>query len=188
MIDEITKANEEQTRLMEQQITLQEEALEYQKENGIIWTKVYDIMSGSAGSILDFLQGNSNKFFQASALEQKSMLLEWAKMVGIYDEDRAGKVFTADAKKQWENNEVLPNLTEEQQGHFDKLTDKDKKVAQEHYNTAYTSARLEGMSDEEARKAARDSMVERLRVDENGIARFDPHTGGSSGGSGGANT
>ena len=36
----------------------------------------------------------------------------------------------------------------------------------------------------EARKAARDSMVERLRVDENGIARFDPLSGGSSGGSG----
>ena len=55
MIDEITKANEEQTRLMEQQITLQEEALEYQKENGIIWTKVYDINEGSAGQYSRFL-------------------------------------------------------------------------------------------------------------------------------------
>ena len=49
------------------------------------------LMRAPQGSILDFLQGNSNKFFKASALEQKSMLLEWAKMVGIYDEDRAGK-------------------------------------------------------------------------------------------------
>ena len=113
------------------------------------------------------------------------MLLNWAKMIGIYDEDRAGQLMTAEAERQWENNEVLGHLTAEQQTNFSKLSDSDKTAAQEHYNAAYTSARLEGKSDEEARKAARNSMVERLRVDEDlGIVRWDPHGDGSGSGSG----
>ena len=186
MIEELTKANELQTELLERQVKLQEDALEYQKENGVLWTKVYEIMSGSYEDILAFFQGNSQEFFKASTLEQESMLFEWAKIIGIYDEDRAGQLMTAEAERQWENNEVLGNLTTEQQTNFSKLSDSDKTIAQKHYNSVYTSARLEGKSDEEARKAARDSMVERLRVDEDlGIVRWDPHGDGSGSGSGG---
>jgi hypothetical protein len=41
------------------------------------------------------------------------MLLDWAKMVGIYDEDRAGKALDAEAQSHWEDGAVLGNLTEE---------------------------------------------------------------------------
>jgi hypothetical protein len=69
MIEDITKANENQVKLMENQVRLQKEALEYQKDNGVIWTKVYEVMNDSYDSILNFFSGNSNEFFKASALE-----------------------------------------------------------------------------------------------------------------------
>jgi hypothetical protein len=91
MIEDISEANEHQTELMERQVKLQEDALEYQKENGVLWTKVYEILGGSYEEILAFFTGHDTEFFKASVLEQESMLLEWAKMVGIYDEDRISK-------------------------------------------------------------------------------------------------
>jgi hypothetical protein len=41
--------------------------LAFEKENGVLWSKVYDIMSGSTESILAFMQGNSGSFFEKSA-------------------------------------------------------------------------------------------------------------------------
>lgn len=195
MIQDITKANERQVELMERQIKIQEDSLTYQKENGVIWQQVYEVLDGSYESILDFLSGNSKEFFEASSLEQKTMLLDWAKMVGMYDEDRANKQATSDAKKQWENGEVQKMLQADTEndrwGQYQKLSSKDKTAAQEHYNTAYADARLSGMSEEDARKEAYDSMVERFRVDGDdlGIVRWDPHgkvtnSGGGSSGSG----
>jgi hypothetical protein len=55
MISNIEEANENQSELLEQQIKLQEDALEYQKENGVIWTKVYEVMARSESEILDFM-------------------------------------------------------------------------------------------------------------------------------------
>ena len=193
MIQDITKANERQVELMERQIKIQEDSLTHQKENGVIWQQVYEVLDDSYESILDFLSGNSKEFFEASSLEQKAMLLEWAKMVGMYDEDRANKLATSDAKKQWENGEVQKMLQADTEndrwGQYQKLSSKDKTAAQEHYNTAYADARLSGMSEEDARKEAYDSMVERFRVkgDDLDIVYWDPHgkaTNSSSGGSG----
>jgi hypothetical protein len=57
------------------------------------------------------------------------MLLDWAKMIGIYDEDRGSKAMTAEAQSHWEDGAVLSNLTEEQQGHYAQLSDQDKTAA-----------------------------------------------------------
>jgi hypothetical protein len=74
---------------MEEQVKLQEEALEYQRENGVIWTKVYEVMQGTDAEILAFMQGHSTSFFEQSFLQQEDMLLDWAKKVGIYNEEKA---------------------------------------------------------------------------------------------------
>ena len=202
MIDELTDANERQIELMEQQVTLLEETQEYQEKNGIIWSQVSDIMSGSYDSILSFLTGSSTEFFEASALEQEDMLLDWAKMVGIYDEDRVGKIAEKDAAAHWNDGTVEAMLAadtteseyKDEKGNikkksrtevFNDLSEEDKIAAQEHYNAAYVYAILQGQSIDEAKTAAYNSMVERLRVDENlGIVRWDPHGDGKGTGKG----
>jgi len=73
---------------MEQQVKMQEEALQYEQENGVIWTKVYEVLQGTDAEILAFMQGHHTKFFEQSALQQEDMLLEWAKKVGIFNEDK----------------------------------------------------------------------------------------------------
>jgi hypothetical protein len=55
MIENIQEANDEQIRLLDEQIRPEEESLECQKENGVLWSKVYDIMSGSTEEILAFM-------------------------------------------------------------------------------------------------------------------------------------
>jgi hypothetical protein len=62
--------------------------LEYQKEHGLIWQQVADIMSGTKDEILDFMMGNKTDFFTQSTLQQENMLEDWAKKVGIYTGDR----------------------------------------------------------------------------------------------------
>lgn len=197
MIEDITKANERQTELMEQQVKLQQDALEYQKENGVIWTRVYEVMSGSYEQIIAFLTKGSTEFFEASTLTQEIMLLDWAKMVGIYDEDRASKGATKIAKGHWTNGTMEEMFAQDtntvevgdkkitRQDQYNALSDKDKKAAQEHYNTAFTNAVLEGKTEEEARQIAYNSMVERFRTDgeDIGITRFDPRGDGAGTGS-----
>ena len=192
MIEDIADANERQAELLEQQVKLQQDALEYQKENGVIWTKVYEVMSGSYEEILDFFTGQDTKFFEASALAQESMLLQWAKMVGIYDEDRASKQAKKDATAHWTNGTLDAMFAEDEtvseytnkdgtkgtktrQEQYNELSDKDKKAAQEHYVAAYTDAILKGQTAEQARQTAYNSMVERFRMDaDQGITRWDP--------------
>jgi ribosomal protein S12 methylthiotransferase accessory factor YcaO len=63
MVEDIAKANDEQNKKLEEQIRIQQESLEYQKEHGLIWQQVYDVMSGTTEEILAFMQGRSTEFF-----------------------------------------------------------------------------------------------------------------------------
>ena len=59
---------------MEQQVQLLQDTLDYEKENGVLWTKVYEIMDQGNAFMLDFLSG-------AGALRTK----ENVRRVGIQD-------------------------------------------------------------------------------------------------------
>ena len=182
MIENIEDANERQVKKLEEQITLQKEALEYEKDNGIIWTKVYDVLRGSQESILAFMQGNSTEFFTKSALEQEEMLLDWAKKIGIYSEDQQYKTAMAEAEKHWNSEamwggEVLNGL----QGNYESLSDEQKVNMAEYFKKSYSTARLDGSTEAEAQRIAEESIKAYLTEDGAGTGIEDMGGGSSSG-------
>ena len=87
-LEVIKDANTKQTELMEQQVQLLQDTLDYEKENGILWTKVYEIMDQGNAFMLDFLSGaGADSFLEKANLEQKKMLEEWAFKIGLYSEN-----------------------------------------------------------------------------------------------------
>lgn len=91
-LEAIKDANDKQTELMNQQVQIMKDSLEYEKENGAIWTKAYEIMAEGNAFMLDFLSGaGADSFLEKSNLEQEKMLEEWAFKIGLYSEnERSG--------------------------------------------------------------------------------------------------
>ena len=161
-LETIQKANERQAELLDQQVKIQEEMLKYQQENGVIWQKVYEVMSGTDAEIVDFMMGNSTKFFEQSALQQGDMLTEWAKKIGIYTEDRQRQNYTAEAEKTF--NSVWDTETGKKlQEAYNRADSKDQQTWKQEYNDTYASKRLEGMTHEEASKYAQDEFYEHIQ-------------------------
>ena len=161
-LETIQKANERQVELMDQQVKLQEEALEYEKENGVIWTKVYEVMQGTDAEILDFMQGNKTDFFEQSALQQEDMLTEWAKKIGIYTEERQRQNYAAEAAKTFGNvwnNETGRGL----QDAYNRAGSAQQEEWKREYNDTYASKMLEGKSHEEALALAQEEFYEHIR-------------------------
>lgn len=163
-IDKIQEANEKQVQQLELQVQLQKEALDYQKENGIIWTKVYDVMAGQKDEILKFIQGNAIDFFSKSTLEQEAMLTDWAKKIGIYTEDRQYQNYSKDAQnKYWATGAVWGNKNlASLKSVFDGLSDADRKEIQNAYVSTYAEAMLRGADETSANEQAAKEMAAQL--------------------------
>lgn len=165
-IDSIKDANEKQLDAMNKQITLQQEALDFQKENGVIWTKVYEILAQSDGKIMQFLIENSSDFIQASALAQADTLNEeWAKRIGIYKANsetgyepyvnQANRAFALEA---WNSAEGA-----NKQSMFDKLDIASQKALQDYFASAFANEMLRNGGDEAgAYDVAREDMYKKL--------------------------
>ena len=189
-LDTIRDANERQVELMEQQVKIQEETLEYQQEQGIIWQKVYEVMQGTDAEILDFMQGNSTEFFEKSSLVQQDMLTEWAKMVGIYNEDKVRDYYTAQAEENinqaWdiERGKGLKDV-------YDSASKKDRDNWNREYYEQYAKAMMEGATETEALTKAQEELYEHLEeykkaMEEKAKEEKKKKSGGGGGGSGGS--
>ena len=163
-IDKIQEANEKQVQQLELQVQLQKEALDYQKENGIIWTKVYDVMANQKDEILKFIQGNATDFFSKSTLEQEAMLTDWAKKIGIYTEDRQYQNYSKEAQnKYWATGAVWGNKNlAGLKSVFDNLSDADRKEIQDAYISTYADAMLRGADETAANEQAAKEMAAQL--------------------------
>lgn len=184
-IDSIRDANEKQLDALNKQIQIQQEALDYQKENGVIWTKVYEVMGKSYDSILAFITGNADAYFEKSTLVQEDMLIEWAKQVGIYTEEKQaadyydiatgsfGDIWSQDVFKKYST--LFGQLSSSEQGNIQDL-----------YSRAYSNARLNGLSDAEARKTAQDAILGSLSAKQEQLNAANrptaPTTPGGTGG------
>ena len=160
-LETIQKANERQVELMDQQVKLQEEALEYEKENGVIWTKVYEIMQGTDAEILDFMQGNKTDFFEQSTLQQEDMLTEWAKKIGIFTAERESQYYAEEGTKSfsavWDTKEGKTL-----QDSFDKANAEQQETWKREFEDTYTSAIISGKSSKEALDLAQKELFEHI--------------------------
>lgn len=165
-IDSIKEANDKQLDALNKQITLQQETLDFQKENGVLWTKVYEVLSQSDGKIMEFLIQNSSEFIQASALAQADMLNEeWAKRIGIYKANseegfepyvqKANQMF---ATKAWNSAEGP-----QKQSMFNALDVASQKALQDYFASAFANEMLRNGGDEAAAyEVARQDMYQKL--------------------------
>lgn len=198
-IDSIKEANEKQIDALNKQITIQQETLDFQKENGVLWTKVYEILSRSDSEILEFLVGNNGEFFTKSALAQREQLnTEWAKSIGIYKENNdvgyignrnaAADNFAAEA---WNSAKGA-----EKKKQFEAVSKDSQELLKDYFASAYANAKLNGMNDEEAYSTAREDMYKKLystyteQVGAIGgsTGTTDGQTGGGSGNNGNSNS
>lgn len=165
-IDSIKEANDKQLDALNKQITLQQETLDFQKENGVLWTKVYEVLSQSDGKIMEFLIQNSSEFIQASALAQADMLNEeWAKRIGIYKANseegfepyvqKANQMFAIEA---WNSAEGP-----QKQSMFNALDVASQKALQDYFASAFANEMLRNGGDEAAAyEVARQDMYQKL--------------------------
>ena len=165
-IDSIKEANDKQLDALNKQITLQQETLDFQKEYGVLWTKVYEVLSQSDGKIMEFLIQNSSEFIQASALAQADMLNEeWAKRIGIYKANseegfepyvqKANQMFATEA---WNSAEGP-----QKQSMFNALDVASQKALQDYFASAFANEMLRNGGDEAAAyEVARQDMYQKL--------------------------
>lgn len=67
-IDAIQQASELEIERMDSQIELMTEALDYQKEYGLLWGNVYEVMDGTAAAITQFILHGNSDFWALSPL------------------------------------------------------------------------------------------------------------------------
>lgn len=164
-IDSIKEANEKQIDALNKQITIQQETLDFQKENGVLWTKVYEILSRSDSEILEFLVGNNSEFFTKSAEAQKDQLnQEWATSIGIYKENNdvgyiGNRNAAADnfATEAWNSAKGT-----EKKKQFEAVSKDSQELLKDYFASAYANAKLKGMDDKEAYDTAREDMYKKL--------------------------
>lgn len=75
-IDAIQQASDLQLERLDAQIDLMTETLEYQKEHGLLWEEVYQIMAGTEEEMLDFITANGKDWESKSTLDQHETLRE----------------------------------------------------------------------------------------------------------------
>lgn len=165
MIESIQKANDMQIQQLDTQIRLQEEALQFQKEHGIIWTQVYEVLSGTREEILAFMQGRSTEFFSQSLLQQEQMLTEWAHKIGIYTENRKYENYVEHSRKNvWENDLIWNNeKLSEYKSIYESLSDNDKNTIRDQFTSVYAQARLDGKDHETAVSEAAEAVAKTLK-------------------------
>lgn len=75
-IDAIKEASDAQIERLDEQINIMTETLAYQKENGLLWQEVYQVMAQTPEQIQDFIMNNTPDFQSNSALQVAEDLRE----------------------------------------------------------------------------------------------------------------
>ena len=84
-IDTIQEASDNELEKLQQQIDIANEALTYQKENGLLWQEVYDMMNNwTPEQMLEFIQANTQFYREDSALSNQDNSDETRKKLEIW--------------------------------------------------------------------------------------------------------
>ena len=85
-IDSIQDASDKQLERMDTQIELMTEALEYQKENGLFWREVSEVLATGPNNIRDFIARYNTDYRGLSNLDYQEQMQELGKNVEIASE------------------------------------------------------------------------------------------------------
>lgn len=159
-INAIQEASDNQIEKLQKQIDIATEALEYQKENGLLWQEVYQMMNEwTPEKMLEFIEKYTQSYREDSGLqssenskETKKELEIWANKRDMNARDEAWTKYYSDAK------------------YDDTIKKNYSASAQEAFNAGYAS----GGAEEGARRAN--------EIFENAKKNQSSSTGGSTGG------
>ena len=87
-IDAIQEASDHQIERLDEQINIMTETLAYQKENGLLWDKVYEVMQGSPEQIADFITSHAQDWSSKSTLAQEEDLRALKQIIETYTAQR----------------------------------------------------------------------------------------------------
>ena len=65
-IDALKEASDNEIERLDRQIELMTESLEYEKENGLLWNAVYEVMAGTPEEITDFITKHDSQYWGES--------------------------------------------------------------------------------------------------------------------------
>ena len=83
-INAIQEASDLELEKLEQQISIMTETLEYQKENGLLWNDVYEVMRGTPEQIAAFISENDAKYKALSNLQFEDAYTDILQNAQIY--------------------------------------------------------------------------------------------------------
>lgn len=128
-IDAIQEASNNQLEKLQTQIDLMTETLEYQKENGLLWQEVYEMMNQwSPEQMLQFIEQYTKSYRENSALENQESSKESLKEAEIW----VAKRNKDSQDKAWKNYYTNANYSEE-------IKKANADAAQNAFNEAYVS-------------------------------------------------
>lgn len=91
-IDAIQEASDNQIEKLQEQIDIMTETLEYQKENGLLWQEVYQMINNwTPEAMLQFIEQYTQEYQQNSALQNQQDSEETLQQLQMLDDDRARK-------------------------------------------------------------------------------------------------
>ena len=128
-IDAIQEASDNQIEKLQTQIDLMTETLEYQKENGLLWQEVYEMMNNwTPEQLLQFVEQYTKSYKEDSALENEEKSKETLKESEIWVANRTNK----EREQAWNDYYNSANYDKE-------LKEANKDKAFSAYQTAYES-------------------------------------------------
>ena len=83
-IDAIKEASDKQIEKLDRQIQIAEETLAFNKENGLYWKEVREIMAKDSNAILSFIETNLAERKSQSTLQADLAITEDGKIIGTY--------------------------------------------------------------------------------------------------------
>lgn len=166
-IDAVQEASDKQLEKLQNQIDLLTESLEYQKENGLLWQEVYDMMnSWTPEKMLQFIEDFTKTYKENSDLQNSEDSKNAFKELQIWDAKR-----TSD-KRNGDWADYYSKLDKR----FDSVKEESAGLAQDAFARGYGEG---GRSQAEA--AANAIFEEALK---NANNRFDPNKGNDNAGGG----
>ena len=128
-IDAIQEASDNQIEKLQQQIDIATEALEYQKENGLLWREVYEMMNEwTPEAMLEFIEKYTSSYREDSTLTNSESSKETKKQLEIW----AAKRDNGPRDEAWENYYASANYD-------DSIKKANEAAAQRAYNEGYAA-------------------------------------------------
>ena len=192
-IDAIQQASDLQLERMDNQIELMTETLEYQKEYGLLWSEVYDVMSHSAAQITSFIMNGNSEFWAksplGSATSSNETLFKAEQWIGFREDmtdvttDVAALAFATREQMKANDYKIYNDAMVNEFGSNYDSTGKYKGIFEQVYNETGDLTKASAAARAEYQKDKKEEETKKLKTTTTTISTPAPSSADSSSGS-----